>query len=58
MRLTANSLLITLSERLDLDGVLFKGSLTRNASQLIFGLLQKDVASQRRSNKSYAAVSR
>lgn len=38
---TAYSLLLTLTERLDLDGILFKGSLMRNTSQLILGHLQK-----------------
>lgn len=51
-------LFVTLPERLHLDGILSKGSLTRSITQLIFGLLQKDVVSQRRSNKSDAAVSR
>lgn len=54
---TAHSLLFALPERLNLDGILFKGSLVRKASQLILGVLQEDVVSRRRSNKSYAAVS-
>lgn len=54
---TAYSLLFSLPEGLNLDGILFKGSLRRNVSQLILGVPQEDVVSQRRSNKSYAAVS-